>query len=204
VVLAPGQGSQQALLAWVTLEEGASLDAERARAALRTSLPDYMLPTRIVPLAELPLTANGKLDRQRLLQMDGLGLPIIGQPAHQHVALQGEFEEALAQLWREVLPLPDNHAPGRMDDFFALGGHSLLAVQLAARVQQRLGRELSVRDIFAALRRMSRRCAWPRVVAAKRQRRRRQCRCCRYPASSHYRCPGHSSGCGSSISWSIR
>ncbi|HGP6117806.1 TPA: amino acid adenylation domain-containing protein, partial [Vibrio cholerae O1] len=98
VVLAPGQGSQQALLAWVTLEEGASLDAERARAALRTSLPDYMLPTRIVPLAELPLTANGKLDRQRLLQMDGLGLPIIGQPAHQHVALQGEFEEALAQL----------------------------------------------------------------------------------------------------------
>ena len=101
-----------------------------------------MLPSAFVPLASLPLTVNGKLDRNALPAPDADNL---ARQAFQ--APQGELEAELASIWQDLLALPQ---VGRDDNFFALGGHSLLAVQLLARIEQRLGMALALRELFAA------------------------------------------------------
>jgi len=95
--------------------------------ALRTALPDHMIPSSFIVLDRMPLTANGKIDRQKLRQMkfsdggDGSSkLP------------QAPTEQMLAEIWAEELGLPN---VGRDDDFFALGGDSLRAAVVQARVE---------------------------------------------------------------------
>src|SRR5262249_45584947 len=110
------------------------------RAALRARLPAYMVPADWVALAELPRTANGKLDRAALPAPDGAGDRGAG-----HRPPPGPIEEALARIWEEVL---DRETVGAEDDFFALGGHSLLATQVTSRVRRSLGVELPLRALF--------------------------------------------------------
>ncbi|HEY6926421.1 MAG TPA: amino acid adenylation domain-containing protein, partial [Steroidobacteraceae bacterium] len=113
---------------------------EQLREHLREQLPEYMIPSAFVRLEQLPLTANGKVDRR--------SLPAPGAEAYgpmEYEPPQGEIETALAQIWQELLKV---ERVGRADNFFALGGHSLLAVQVVSRVGQVLGRELSVRAVF--------------------------------------------------------
>ncbi|MCO7543067.1 non-ribosomal peptide synthetase, partial [Pseudomonas sp. VA159-2] len=103
-------------------------------------LPDYMLPAAYVHLDELPLTANGKLDRR--------ALPAPGREAvvsRAFEAPQGEIEAALAAIWAEVLKVEQ---VGRHDHFFELGGHSLLAVSLIERMRK-VGLDADVRVLFA-------------------------------------------------------
>jgi amino acid adenylation domain-containing protein/FkbM family methyltransferase len=115
--------------------------ADALRDALRAALPDYMLPAAIVPLAALPLTANGKLD--------AAALP---DPAHRRRAgeragrlPQGEVESAIADVWRQVLGLDQI---GVDANFFDLGGHSLLMVTVHGLLRARLGRRLDMVDLF--------------------------------------------------------
>ena len=107
---------------------------------LRERVPAYMVPAAFVVLPQLPLTANGKVDRK--------GLPAPSAEAFlrgQYEAPQGEIESALAQIWQALLRA---ERVGRQDDFFQLGGHSLLAVQMVSRVRSVLGRELALREVF--------------------------------------------------------
>jgi amino acid adenylation domain-containing protein len=108
---------------------------------LRLTLPDYMVPQQIIAIPSMPLSANGKLDRQ------ALPAPDVRQQESTYAAPQGEIEAALAQIWRELLPV---ERIGREDNFFQLGGDSLLAVKSVTRVRQVLGIEVPVRAVFTS------------------------------------------------------
>nr|WP_314532430.1 non-ribosomal peptide synthase/polyketide synthase [uncultured Pseudomonas sp.] len=109
------------------------------RRALKTRLPDYMVPTHFMFLAQMPLTPNGKLDRKGLPEPDASLL----QQAY--VAPETELEQQIAAIWAEVLRLPQ---VGLNDNFFEVGGHSLLAIQITSRVQAELGLEVPLLEVF--------------------------------------------------------
>ncbi|WP_369165426.1 amino acid adenylation domain-containing protein [Streptomyces sp. AFD10] len=122
----------------VGAEEGpAPADTTSLRAALARVLPDHMVPSAFVTVPALPVTANGKLDR------DALPAPDFGA-ATGDTAPEGPVEEALAALFAEVLALP---SVGAEDNFFTLGGDSILSLQLVARARA-AGLRLTPREIF--------------------------------------------------------
>ncbi|MEY9381379.1 amino acid adenylation domain-containing protein, partial [Rhizobium leguminosarum] len=131
VVCGPEAGSDEA--------DGGGL-AGAMRAHVSGRLPDYMVPSAFVRLEALPLTANGKLDRQALPAPDD---DAYARTAYE--APQGAVETALAEIWAELLGV---ERVGRHDNFFELGGHSLLAVQLMERLR-RLSLGVEVRTLFA-------------------------------------------------------
>ena len=111
------------------------------RRFLQRTLPDYMLPTVIVPLEFLPLAPSGKVDRRSLPAPDTARPDLEGA----FVAPRTATEETLAAMWREVLNLEQ---VGIHDDFFELGGHSLLATKLVSRIRTGAGVELPLRSLF--------------------------------------------------------
>ncbi|SFL87825.1 amino acid adenylation domain-containing protein, partial [Rugamonas rubra] len=133
---------EKRLVAYLAAAPGQAAPAVRElRQALSQVLPDYMVPAAYVTVDALPLTPNGKLDRQ--------ALPAPAADAytqHAYQAPQGPVEQALAQIWAELLRA---ERVGRQDHFFELGGHSLLAVQMTARLRQRLGVEVALQEVFA-------------------------------------------------------
>jgi len=136
----PTPGDQR-LAAYIVARGMAPVDRGALRQYARERLPAHLVPAAFVPVAALPLTANRKLNR------DALPPPgpadAIGAPAH--VAPRTPLEAALAEIWGEVLGLP---RVGVLDDFFDLGGHSLLAARLVARLRDRLGLDVPLRQIF--------------------------------------------------------
>ncbi|MCT8272417.1 non-ribosomal peptide synthetase [Xanthomonas translucens] len=132
--------NQPRLLAYIVADAAAEETTlcQRLRPWLIDRLPDYMQPAAYIPLPRLPLTANGKLDRN--------ALPSDAGQARSGEAAQGASEQALARLWCELLGL---ETIGRHDDFFEVGGHSLLAVQLIARIESQLQRRIAVSQLFA-------------------------------------------------------
>ncbi|HET9226556.1 MAG TPA: condensation domain-containing protein, partial [Thermoanaerobaculia bacterium] len=129
---------EEHLVAYVVPSTSPCPTATELRDALRQTLPDYMIPTAFVTLEELPVTPNGKLDRQAL-------------PAPQWsasaelVAPRTEVEKRLAAIWSDVLGVPQVSLE---DSFFDLGGHSLLATQMVSRVRESFGVELALRTLF--------------------------------------------------------
>ncbi|HEX5872256.1 MAG TPA: amino acid adenylation domain-containing protein, partial [Longimicrobium sp.] len=111
------------------------------RAFLRERLPEYMVPSAFVALDAFPLTPAGKIDRAALPAVDAK------PEARAFVAPRTPQEQALAEIWREVLRLDK---VGAEDDFFELGGHSILATQVLSRVRRALGVELPLRALFEA------------------------------------------------------
>ncbi|MGW4224518.1 amino acid adenylation domain-containing protein [Streptomyces bauhiniae] len=129
------------LVAYTVAEEGQRVpEAAELRARLAETLPDHMVPAAYVTLDTLPLTPNGKTDRQ------ALPAPERTAPG-EGTAPRSDLERELCAAFAETLGVPQ---VGVRDDFFALGGHSLLAVTLAQRIEERCGRRLSLRDLFAA------------------------------------------------------
>ena len=116
-----------------------SFDEAGIRSWLKAALPDYMVPSHIVALESLPLTANGKVDRKALPDPEG----IVAEAGY--IAPRNETEQVMAEIWQEVLEVDK---VGITDDFFELGGHSLLAVRLVSKIRKALERELPVSDVF--------------------------------------------------------
>jgi acyl carrier protein len=113
--------------------------AETVRAALRERLPEYMIPAAVVPLASMPRTVTGKLDRRALPSPESTRRRAGG------TAPRSDTERALAPLWRRTLGLADVDVE---ESFFEAGGNSLLAIRLVAAVRRELDVELPVAAVF--------------------------------------------------------
>ncbi|MEV4807681.1 amino acid adenylation domain-containing protein [Nonomuraea sp. NPDC049421] len=128
------------LIAYVVPADPAAFDPGELRATLAGSLPDYMVPAAFVPVAEIPLTAQGKVDRRALPAPGDAALPA----GAGYVAPRTAIEELIATVWTETLP---TGRVGVHDDFFELGGDSILAVVLAGGLRD-AGLDVRVADLF--------------------------------------------------------
>src|SRR5262249_45376892 len=131
-----GAGSHLAAYVVPAVDTGAQLPDLREWAAER--LPRYMVPNRVVSLAELPTTPNGKVDRNALPDM----------PVTAHSAAARAMTRHERQLCGIVAELLGIERVSVEDDFFELGGHSVLAARLASRVRTEMGAELPLRAVF--------------------------------------------------------
>lgn len=129
------------LVAYVVPTWSARLRPCELRSFLSSYLPDYMLPSAFLQLAEMPLSVNGKLDR--------LALPL---PTAENILDDDSFEAARSPVEEHLAgflaTLLGVQQVGREDNFFTLGGHSLMGAQLIAKVRGTFGVDLSLRNLF--------------------------------------------------------
>ncbi len=131
----PDASGEKSLVAYVVAQDGVELDEPRIKSAVGKSLPPFMMPSRVVFLAALPLSKNGKVDRGALPEPRALG------QERAFVAARDERERRLVALWEELL---EREPIGVTDDFFDVGGHSLLSLTLLGRCRTDLGLTLSL------------------------------------------------------------
>ncbi len=129
VVAREDQSGDKILAAFLVPKPGSSVNPDALRAALSAALPGYMVPTHFLSLDRLPLTANGKIDRNALPPISASS----SSSTEEGEGPRGEFEEALAKAWAEALGVKRIR---RTDNFFQLGGHSLAALKVAFKCQQ--------------------------------------------------------------------
>jgi amino acid adenylation domain-containing protein len=128
------------LVAYMTTRTRESLDIDELRESIRLRLPEYMIPSALVTLENIPLTSNGKVDKRALPEPD-----MQDQFLARYVAPQTPTERVLAQIWADVLKLPQ---VGIEDNFFDLGGHSLLMMSITQAIKTQLGHNLTVISLF--------------------------------------------------------
>jgi amino acid adenylation domain-containing protein/non-ribosomal peptide synthase protein (TIGR01720 family) len=129
-------GPAPRLLGYFVADGGTRIQAEDLAEVLRQKLPEYMVPSVLIPLERIPLTANGKPDRK--------ALPEPGSSAAGYAAPRNETERKLAEIWRTVLKL---ERVGITDNFFELGGDSILSLQVIARARKQ-GIKLTPKQLF--------------------------------------------------------
>jgi len=129
------------LVAYLAFQPGEDLTASDVRRFLRKQLPDYMIPSVVAAVDAIPLTPNGKVDRAAL--PDPFRHAV--QAARDFVAPEPGHEQAMAEIWRDILHVD---RVGAEDNFFELGGHSLLSLRVAQAVEKRLGWRMDARTLF--------------------------------------------------------
>lgn len=130
------------LIAYLVLHTTTSADValDTIKQALANELPVYMQPAFFVPLMQLPMTANGKMDKR--------ALPAVTLATHSNAQKPAsKIQIRLASFWQELLGIPEPHLES---DFFAMGGHSLNAAALASRIQHEWHIPVSLKELFAA------------------------------------------------------
>lgn len=138
VVARHARNKEKILCAFVTLHQ--RLDPGELKRRLQSQLPDYMVPSFIIPLDQMPFNSSGKIDRLKLPDPD-----LADNPHDNYVAPQNDSEAMIAEVWREILALPRVSVE---DNFFDVGGHSLLMVKLQSRLTELLNRQISLLDLF--------------------------------------------------------
>lgn len=141
VIVREDRPGDRRLVAYVVPEDPERFSGETLRSALAESLPEVMVPSHFVPLEEMPLTPNGKLDRKALPE-PGRERPDLGRP---YVAPRSKVETYLADLWSEIM---DVEKVGVHDPFFELGGTSLHAARFVNRLQEELDEFIYVVTVF--------------------------------------------------------
>jgi len=158
-VVVSEEAGEKRLVAYVELQGGAGRAEEGAgeegvglreltvgelRRQVRERLPEYMRPALYVIIAELPLNANGKVDRRQLAALEVRGAAA-AEAGEEYQAPETEMELVVARVWGEVLRVS---GVGRQSNFFELGGHSLLATQVVSRLRLEAGVEVALRSLF--------------------------------------------------------
>lgn len=133
-------GDARQLVGYLVSDSGLPLDTATLKARLAEQLPPHMVPVVLMQLAELPLSANGKLDR-KALPLPTLGGERSGRPP------EPGMETLVAAAFSQLLGCEVNDIDA---DFFALGGHSLLAMRLAAQLSRQLARQLTPGQVMVA------------------------------------------------------
>jgi amino acid adenylation domain-containing protein len=141
VVVRGDNPTEKRLIGYVVCHEKAATVVAELRNYLREKLPEYMIPSTFMVLDQMPLTANGKINR------NALPVPDQSRPELEetYVAPRNDTEEKVASIWSEVLGI---EKIGVHDNFFSLGGHSLLATQVISRVREALQLETPLRTLF--------------------------------------------------------
>ncbi|SFN56523.1 non-ribosomal peptide synthetase [Xenorhabdus japonica] len=142
VVIARENGvGDKRLVAYLIPNKDCTPNISQLREQLSRNLADYMIPSAFVMMEAFPLSPNGKLDRKSLPAPDHSAVS-----THEYVVPEGEIEEQLAAIWKELLGLD---RVSRHDNFFELGGHSLLVLQLQAQIKKTFDVELSIHQLFS-------------------------------------------------------
>jgi hypothetical protein len=140
VVVRKGADGTSDLVGYYVAKEG--IPVSELRSHLLKTLPDYMVPTFYIHLAQLPLTPNGKIDRKALPTVEG-NRPYLEQ---KYQAPETEIEEVVTNLCKEMLKID---LVGIHDNFFDLGGNSMLLVQLHRKLNNVFPGQTTISDIFA-------------------------------------------------------
>jgi amino acid adenylation domain-containing protein len=140
VVLAPQSSSGERRLVAYCTSNGAVADDE-LRSHLAALLPEFMIPSAVVMLEDMPRTPSGKIDRRSL--PDPVTISDSGRA--RYLAPRTPIEELIATLWSQTL---GTEQVGVEDDFFELGGHSLLATQVVAQIRTELAIDLPLHSLF--------------------------------------------------------
>ena len=143
VVSTVGANELRRLVAHVEVPSGEPVPTPELRAFLRATLPDYMVPSVFVTVAQLPLTSHAKVDRGAL-PMPQTARPVLG---HDYTAPRGAVERELAALWMELLGLD---RVGTTDDFFDLGGTSLQLLRMQEKITERWNVRIRLVDLVGA------------------------------------------------------
>ena len=135
-----GESGENRLVGYIVAEEGKEEGIrEEMRRYMRGRVPEYMVPAHYVLMEEIPLTANGKVDRGALPEPEWGGIE-----GRRYEEPRGRVEEVLVKIWGEVLGV---EKVGRGDNFFELGGDSILSIQVVSRARGE-GIRVSTREMF--------------------------------------------------------
>jgi amino acid adenylation domain-containing protein len=140
VVVKEQEKGEKRLIAYIVAGPKGKIDLPGLMAYVNGRLPGYMVPGVWVEVENLPLTANGKIDKAALPEVAGATQGVEG-----YEGPRSEMEEKLVRMWQELLKV--EHI-GIHDSFFHLGGHSLLAMRLNSLIRKELQIEVSIRDLF--------------------------------------------------------
>jgi acyl-coenzyme A synthetase/AMP-(fatty) acid ligase/acyl carrier protein len=129
------------LVAYVVLKPDAPPNSSELRSYLRETLPEHMQPAAFVALEAMPLTANGKIDRNALPAPEGREMPLesVYKPA------ETGLQESIVDIWKEALGVDQ---VGIHDNFFDLGAHSLLVAEVHGKLEELLGKEIPLVTMF--------------------------------------------------------
>ncbi|SFR69994.1 non-ribosomal peptide synthetase, partial [Anaeromicropila populeti] len=138
VILKEEESGDKQILAFFVAEE--ELDISEIRRQLSAKMPEYMIPTGIMQIKEIPVTQNGKVDKGKLLAEK-----ISSISEREYIPPEDELEETVCSIFELVLGV---ERIGIKDDFYRMGGHSLKAIQLVNQIEQQTGYLLEISDIL--------------------------------------------------------
>jgi amino acid adenylation domain-containing protein/FkbH-like protein len=139
VLAIENKSGEKRLVGFVVPNE--KFDSEAIQIYLRKKLPEYMVPAKWIELESIPLTSNGKVDRNALMYEDAINIT-----SNEYEAPRNEMEFKIAEIWKEIL---NPERVGVNDNFFELGGHSMNAVQLTMRLHKLLNIKTDIGTIFS-------------------------------------------------------
>ncbi len=133
------------LVGYVRCVAGHSFDSSALKASLQEHLPEFMVPSILLELAVMPLTPNGKIDRNAMPKpQQGAGDGAVVR-SEEFISPASDMEQVIADIWRDALGIDE---VGIRDNFFDIGGHSLLVIQVLKALESRVNKPVKMTDLF--------------------------------------------------------